>query len=47
MDGETEQPSYTLNNENINSPRKILKESTINVIAPPTTKEISEAIDNS
>ena len=47
MDGETEQPSYTLNNEKINSPWKILKESTVNVIAPPTTKEISEAIDNS
>ena len=46
VDSETEQPGATLNEENINSPRKILRESIINVIAPPMTTE-TEATDYS
>ena len=46
LNSETEQSGATLNNENINSPRKILRESIIIVIALPMTKETSEAIDN-
>lgn len=36
-----------MNNENINLPGKLLRQSTIKVIAPFVAKETSEPIDNS
>ena len=38
MDSETEQPGATLNEENINSSQKLLRESVINVAASPMDK---------
>ena len=38
MDSETEQPGATLNEENINSSQKLLRESIINVAASPMDK---------
>ena len=47
MDSETEQCGATLNEENINLPKKLLRESIINVIVPPIIKNFRSNIDNS
>ena len=47
MDSETEQCGATLNEENISLPQKLLRESIINVIAPPITKNFRSNIDKS
>ena len=47
MDSETGQCGATLNEENINLPQKLLRESIINMIAPPITKNFRSNIDNS